>query len=129
MYTKCTVIRLVHISIVYPINIYVYQLCNPTDHRSSHPVVGVVDVVRSLCFIVFVFFSSRHCIVCPSTYDFLLPLWYHKILFDGKCGVELHQFHVFQTFYIDCKGQCKGLPSQIFIHSMNLEYFISFNLV
>jgi tRNA A-37 threonylcarbamoyl transferase component Bud32 len=26
----------------------------------------------------------------------------HKILFVDKFGVELHQFHVFQTFYIDC---------------------------
>ena len=32
----------------------------------------------------------------------IIPQVDHKMLFVGKFGVELHQFHGFQIFYIDC---------------------------
>ena len=64
----------------------------------------------------------------------LIPASWPQNIIRGKFGVELHQFHVFQTFYIDCQGQCKGLPPRIFIQKWmttvkysrfmeNLEYF------
>ena len=53
------------------------------EHLNSLPVFSGVRVIRSLvlcvifCRSLFVLFSFRHCIVCPSSiYGFWLPVWY-----------------------------------------------------
>ena len=63
------------------------ELLTLPDHLRSSPVFSEVRVTRSLvlcvCFVgrlSFCTFLFGHCVVCSSTYEFWLPLWYLQIL-------------------------------------------------
>ena len=55
------------------------ELLTVPVHRSMHPVAQSLAFCVVICRSLFVlFFPFGHCIVCPSTYGFLLPLWYFR---------------------------------------------------
>ena len=104
------------------------ELFTLPEHLSSPLVLSGVLVARSLvlcvCFVdrcwSFCPFSFGHCVVCPSIYEFWLPLWY--IISLTLLTYKLHDFEI-QTLKLDRNKWIKeGLYNQ-----GTLYFFLSYN--
>jgi hypothetical protein len=75
------------------------------------PVFSGVRVARSLVFCVmfyrslfapFCAFSFGHCVVCPSIYDFWLPIWYlQTFLITCRIFLSSHSKHHYDAGFIN----------------------------